>query len=119
MINNRVLLLSKTHWVKKLVVPGGDTMKIPSKFNMIAYFLASIIASNIFLMGCGNQPQKEKLNFVFILADDLGWNQVGYHGNDFYETPNIDLIAREGMQFSNSYSSAPVCSPTRAGLMTG
>jgi arylsulfatase A-like enzyme len=56
---------------------------------------------------------------VFILADDLGWNQVGYHGSDFYETPNIDRIASEGMHFSNAYTSAPVCSPTRAGLMTG
>ncbi|MCY4040502.1 MAG: sulfatase [Gammaproteobacteria bacterium] len=58
-------------------------------------------------------------NLVFIVADDLAWNQVGYHGSDFYETPNIDAIARAGMQFSNAYSANPVCSPTRASLMTG
>ncbi len=58
-------------------------------------------------------------NLVFIVADDLAWNQVGYHGTDFYETPNIDAIARQGMHFSNAYSANPVCSPTRASLMTG
>lgn len=58
-------------------------------------------------------------NIVFILADDMGWNQVGYHGSIWYETPNIDQLARDGMQFSDAYSAAPICSPTRAALMTG
>ncbi|MGH7570625.1 MAG: sulfatase [Gemmatimonadota bacterium] len=65
-------------------------------------------------------------NFVFILADDMGWNQTGYGWNQagypgvgFYETPNIDRIAAEGMVFTDAYASASICSPTRAGLMTG
>ena len=58
-------------------------------------------------------------NIVFILADDLGWNQVGYHGTTYYETPNIDSIADDGMQFLNAYSASAVCSPTRASVMTG
>jgi arylsulfatase A-like enzyme len=58
-------------------------------------------------------------NIVLIFADDMGWNQVGYHGFDWYETPNIDRIARAGLQFRHAYSSAPICSPTRAALMTG
>ncbi len=58
-------------------------------------------------------------NIVLILADDLAWNQVGYHGGNFYETPNIDAIANAGMRFSKAYSANPVCSPTRASLMTG
>lgn len=58
-------------------------------------------------------------NIVFILADDLAWNQVGFHGSDFYETPNIDTIARDGVHFTHAYSAAPVCSPTRSSLMTG
>ena len=58
-------------------------------------------------------------NIVLIVADDLAWNQVGYHGSSFYETPNIDAIANAGMQFSQAYSANPVCSPTRASLMTG
>ena len=58
-------------------------------------------------------------NVVLLLADDLAWNQVGYHGATYYETPTIDAIAAAGMQFSNAYSANPVCSPTRASLMTG
>src|SRR6188768_827915 len=58
-------------------------------------------------------------NIVFILADDLGWNQVGYHGTGFYETPHIDRLARSGVRFSDAYSAAPICSPTRAALMSG
>lgn len=61
----------------------------------------------------------EKWNFVFILADDMGWNQVGYGGSKFYETPNIDKIAKEGIYFTQAYSAAPTCSPSRAGIMTG
>lgn len=64
-------------------------------------------------------PHERPWNIVLILADDMGWNQVGYHGFDFYETPNIDRIAREGLQFRHAYSAAPICSPTRAALMTG
>lgn len=64
-------------------------------------------------------PALRPPNIVFILADDLGWNQVGYHGSRWYETPHIDRIAREGMWFSDAYAAAPICSPTRAALMTG
>jgi arylsulfatase A len=59
------------------------------------------------------------LNFIFILADDLGWSQVGCYGSDFYETPNIDRLARDGMRFTDAYAACPVCSPTRASIMTG
>lgn len=59
-------------------------------------------------------------NVVLILADDFGWNQVSYHRTgSFYETPHIDRIAREGIWFSQAYSSASICSPTRGALMTG
>jgi arylsulfatase A len=71
-----------------------------------------------FMHGC-SAPQEKKWNIVFILSDDQGWNQVGYHGFKFYETPNIDRIAAEGMHFTDAYAAAPVCSPTRASIMTG
>lgn len=58
-------------------------------------------------------------NIVFIYADDLGWKDVAYNGNQFYETPAIDRLAREGMFFTNAYANAPFCSPSRASLMTG
>lgn len=64
-------------------------------------------------------PAPRPPNIVLIVADDMGWNQVGYHGFEWYETPNIDRIARAGLQFRHAYSAAPICSPTRAALMTG
>lgn len=59
------------------------------------------------------------LNILFILADDLGWRDLGCYGSTFYETPNLDRLAARGMRFTNAYASCPVCSPTRASAMTG
>jgi arylsulfatase A-like enzyme len=59
------------------------------------------------------------LNFIFILIDDLGWTDLSCFGSTFYETPNIDRLAAEGMKFTNAYAACPVCSPTRAAIMTG
>lgn len=58
-------------------------------------------------------------NVVFFLVDDLGYGDLGCYGNTFSETPNIDRLAREGMRFTNAYASAPVCSPSRASILTG
>lgn len=58
-------------------------------------------------------------NIIFILIDDLGWKDLSYAGSEFYETPHIDRLASEGMRFSDAYASCPVCSPTRASVMTG
>ena len=58
-------------------------------------------------------------NFVFILIDDMGWKDIGCDGSHFYETPNIDSLAKRGMRFTQAYASCPVCSPTRASLLTG
>ncbi len=58
-------------------------------------------------------------NIIFILIDDMGWRDLGCYGSSFYETPNIDLLATEGMMFSNAYAACPVCSPTRASILTG
>jgi arylsulfatase A-like enzyme/lysophospholipase L1-like esterase len=60
-----------------------------------------------------------KPNIVFFLIDDMGWVDAGFNGSTFYETPNIDKLAREGMRFNNAYAACPVCSPTRASIMTG
>ncbi len=64
-------------------------------------------------------PARRPPNFVFILIDDYGWKDTGYNGSRFYETPNIDRLARGGMIFTDGYSASPVCSPTRAATMTG
>ncbi|MGC1274053.1 MAG: sulfatase [Planctomycetaceae bacterium] len=61
----------------------------------------------------------EPPNVVFILADDLGWTDLGCQGSEYYETPNIDRLAAEGVRFTNGYSCGPNCQPTRAALMSG
>lgn len=58
-------------------------------------------------------------NIVVILADDLGYGDLGVYGSRAIETPHMDRLAREGLRFSHAYSSAPICSPSRAGLLTG
>ena len=61
----------------------------------------------------------DRPNVVFILIDDLGRNDLGCYGSTFYRTPNCDRLAREGMRFTDAYAACPVCSPTRAAIMTG
>ncbi|MBN2271463.1 MAG: sulfatase-like hydrolase/transferase [Sedimentisphaerales bacterium] len=83
-------------------------------------------AAAIVLPGCAGVVRKDSKkageggpNIVFVLADDLGWAELGCYGNKFNETPNLDRLAREGMRFTDAYAAAPVCSPFRAALMTG
>ena len=58
-------------------------------------------------------------NFVFFLIDDMGWADVAYNGSKFYRTPHIDKLASEGMVFTDAYAACPLCSPTRASILTG
>ena len=60
-----------------------------------------------------------KPNVVFVLLDDMGWRDLGCTGSDFYETPHIDRFARESLNFTSAYASCPVCSPSRASVLTG
>ncbi len=56
---------------------------------------------------------------IFILIDDMGWRDLACTGSAFYESPNIDRLFAEGMSFTDAYASCPVCSPTRASILTG
>jgi arylsulfatase A-like enzyme len=67
----------------------------------------------------GTANAKRGPNFVFFLIDDLGGTDVGCFASSFYETPNIDRLAAQGMKFTDAYAACPVCSPTRASIMTG
>ena len=71
------------------------------------------------LKAAHHSAKQGKPNIVLILADDLGWHQLGSYGSTFYESPNIDRLAAGGMRFTNAYAASPVCSPTRASIMTG
>ena len=75
----------------------------------------------IVFISCQKQENKNEqdLNFLFILADDLGWSDLSGYGSEFYETPNIDRMAERGIKFTNAYSASSVCSPTRASILTG
>ena len=63
-----------------------------------------------------NPLAAQKPNIVFILADDLGWKDLGCYGNKFIETPVLDSLARSGIMFTNAYAACPVSSPTRASI---
>ena len=65
------------------------------------------------------EPASKKPNVVFILADDLGWKDTSLYGSTFYETPNIDRLAKRGMLFTQAYAASPLCSPTRGSILTG
>jgi len=62
---------------------------------------------------------KKKPNIIFILIDDLGWKDLSIYKSEFYETPNIDSLSEGGVIFTRAYAASPVCSPTRASIMTG
>ncbi len=74
----------------------------------------------VFVSGCKITSEKsQKLNFLFILADDYGYHDMELTGSKFYETPNINRIGREGVIFTDGYAACQVCSPSRASIMTG
>lgn len=78
-----------------------------------------ILAVVLFVMGAGFTSADDRPNVVLILADDLGYGDVGFNGCLDIPTPNIDALAANGVRFANGYSSHPFCSPMRAGLMAG
>lgn len=82
--------------------------QISSLFFIAALFLCSTAAR-----------AADKPNIVFMLADDLGWRDTTPYGSTFYETPNIAHLAAKGMRFTNAYAASPLCSPTRASILTG
>jgi len=68
----------------------------------------------------GSSTQTQNMNVIFILADDLGWADTTLYGHTrFYETPNLERLAQRGMTFTRAYANSPLCSPTRASIMTG
>ena len=78
-------------------------------------------AASVFLGGCMTAAKKKaaRPNILIIHIDDLGWTDLSCFGSKYYETPNIDRLAKQGMKFTNAYAACAVCSPTRGSLMTG
>lgn len=83
----------------------------------VAFFLAFVTLVGMGFDSVLDMPKRP--NIIFLLADDLGWADLGCYGNTFHETPNLDKLASEGVQFQRAYAACAVCSPTRASIMTG
>ena len=107
----------------KYLPVGFKTIMHTRKF-LIMKKISLLLSTSFFFMffACNNQQQKSpdsKPNILFILADDYGYHDMSFRNTDFYETPNIDRIAREGMIFTDGYATCQVCSPSRASIMSG
>ncbi len=87
-------------------------MKLLHLFLIACFILCSVASAQ------AADPAR-KPNVVFILADDLGWTDLGCQGSKYYKTPNIDKLAADGLRFTQGYTCGPNCQPTRAALMTG
>ena len=84
------------------------------KFNLLI-----ALALLCFLESCDKMPQATKPNIIFIMADDLGYGDLESYGQKEIKTPNLNKLARQGIQFSDCYAGSPVCAPSRSVLMTG
>ncbi|MFO0925227.1 MAG: sulfatase [Pirellulales bacterium] len=78
-----------------------------------------VLLACIGLISSTQANDAKKPNVIVILADDLGWTDLGCYGSDLHETPHLDGLAKSGMRFTQNYSACTVCSPTRAALLTG
>ena len=72
-----------------------------------------------FIFAAASCPAAKPPNILFILADDLGWSDVGCYGHVYHETPHLDSLAQQGMRFTQAYAPAPICSASRAAFLTG
>lgn len=88
-------------------------------FKIVIFLVSIIVFLPDSLMAEKKETNQKKPNVLFFLVDDLGWMDVGYQGSEFYETPNIDQLAAEGMRFSDAYATHPRCVPSRYSLITG
>ncbi len=91
--------------------PGAN----PSRGILRTLWLGAVLLHLGLTAGCASQ----RTNFVIILCDDLGYGDLSCHGHPTIRTPNLDRLATEGVRLTNCYASAPVCSPSRAGMLTG
>ena len=72
-----------------------------------------------FCLLCASLQAAEQPNIIFVMADDMGWGQTGYRNHPILKTPNLDAMAANGLRFERFYAGGPVCSPTRASVLTG
>lgn len=97
-----------------------DQKKLISKFRKNLKHILLLFTAVLFLTThLRSKDLDSRPNVIFILADDLGWADLPVYGNKFNEATNLDKLASEGVRFTNAYAACPVCSPTRASIMSG
>ena len=90
---------------------------LPSQFRMTKHFITSLIALLLTPLTVLHAAEA-KPNIVLILADDLGWSDLGCYAADLHETPHLDRLAQQGVRFTDAYAMS-VCTPSRAAVLTG
>ncbi|MCS5540767.1 MAG: sulfatase-like hydrolase/transferase, partial [Roseibacillus sp.] len=88
-------------------------MKIPACTWATALLCATAVPASAAKPDSSSGPAPPRPNIVFIMADDLGWGEVGCYGQQKIKTPNLDRLAGEGLRFLRHYTGAPVCAPAR------
>lgn len=84
-----------------------------------SHILSILTGIGFLFFGYSSKAVQQKPNIILINIDDMGWRDVGFMGSEYYETPNLDALAAEGMIFTNAYASASNCAPSRACMMSG
>lgn len=92
----------------------SQLLTIPARVAAVALVAASMLAVTLIDARADDRP-----NFILCMADDQGWGDVGYNGNELQQTPVLDEMAATGLRFDRFYAAAPVCSPTRGSVLTG
>ena len=92
---------------------------MPRLYHLVGWstFLWGVFFSASFVQSYASAD--EPPNILFILVDDMGWRDLSCYGNEVFETPNLDKLAKQGMRFTNAYAACPICGPSRAAIMTG
>lgn len=94
-------------------------MKLTRLIPILICLIWADVALNCLKADSNTSSKRNKLNFLFLLVDDLGWADIGVNGSRYHQTPHIDKLAQEGLLFRQGYAAGSVCSPTRASIMTG
>ncbi len=94
-------------------------MQLALAWRTLTVSAAMICAALFGSLTAAEPPAKKSWNFVVLLADDLGWSDLACYGADLHQTPNLDRLASDSVRFTDAYAAAPVCSPTRASILTG
>ena len=95
----------------------SEVSKAMKRVSLVLLFV--VVLSGLLFVRDSRAAKKRPPNIVFFLVDDMSWTDPACYGNKFHETPNTDRLAKQGMRFTNAYAACPVCSPTRASIMSG